>query len=49
VLFRSHFEIDAGRKQKLLEGLDDIGMSLKRSGDIGAFEERRKLAMPWAG
>jgi 3-isopropylmalate dehydratase small subunit len=43
-----HFEIDAGRKTKLLEGLDDIGMSLKRSDAISAFEEKRKLAMPWA-
>jgi 3-isopropylmalate dehydratase/3-isopropylmalate/(R)-2-methylmalate dehydratase small subunit len=43
-----HFEIDAGRKTKLLEGLDDIGMSLKRGDAISAFEEKRKLAMPWA-
>jgi 3-isopropylmalate dehydratase/3-isopropylmalate/(R)-2-methylmalate dehydratase small subunit len=43
-----HFEIDAGRKTKLLEGLDDIGMTLKRSDAITAFEEKRKLAMPWA-
>jgi 3-isopropylmalate/(R)-2-methylmalate dehydratase small subunit len=42
------FEIDAGRKTKLLEGLDDIGMTLKRGDAISAFEEKRKLAMPWA-
>jgi 3-isopropylmalate dehydratase small subunit len=42
-----HFEIDPGRKQKLLEGLDDIGMTLKRADAIGAFEEQRKLAAPW--
>jgi 3-isopropylmalate dehydratase/3-isopropylmalate/(R)-2-methylmalate dehydratase small subunit len=41
------FDIDPGRKQKLLEGLDDIGLSLKRSDAIGAFEARRKLAQPW--
>jgi 3-isopropylmalate dehydratase/3-isopropylmalate/(R)-2-methylmalate dehydratase small subunit len=41
------FEIDPGRKQKLLEGLDDIGLTLKRSDAIGAFEERRKRAQPW--
>jgi 3-isopropylmalate dehydratase small subunit len=42
-----HFEIDPGRKQKLLEGLDDIGMTLKRAEAIEAFEEQRKLAAPW--
>jgi 3-isopropylmalate dehydratase/3-isopropylmalate/(R)-2-methylmalate dehydratase small subunit len=42
-----HFEIDAGRKQKLLEGLDDIGLSLKRGDAINKFEEQRKLAQPW--
>jgi 3-isopropylmalate dehydratase/3-isopropylmalate/(R)-2-methylmalate dehydratase small subunit len=41
------FEIDPGRKQKLLEGLDDIGLSLKRGDAIDAFEARRKLAQPW--
>ncbi|HVY03051.1 MAG TPA: 3-isopropylmalate dehydratase small subunit [Caulobacterales bacterium] len=41
------FEIDPGRKQKLLEGLDDIGLTLKRADAIGAFEERRRLAAPW--
>ncbi len=41
------FDIDAGRKQKLLEGLDDIGLSLKKSDAIGAFEAQRKLAQPW--
>jgi 3-isopropylmalate/(R)-2-methylmalate dehydratase small subunit len=42
-----HFDIDPGRKQKLLEGLDDIGLSLKRVDAIAAFEEKRKLAQPW--
>ncbi len=42
------FEIDPGRKQKLLEGLDDIGLTLKRGDAIAAFEERRKLATPWS-
>jgi 3-isopropylmalate/(R)-2-methylmalate dehydratase small subunit len=41
------FEIDPGRKTKLLEGLDDIGLSLKRRDAIDAFEARRKLAQPW--
>lgn len=41
------FELDPGRKTKLLEGLDDIGLSLKRRDAIDAFEERRRLAQPW--
>lgn len=41
------FDLDPGRKQKLLEGLDDIGLSLKRGEAIDAFESRRKLAQPW--
>lgn len=41
------FDLDPGRKTKLLEGLDDIGLSLKRRDAIDAFEERRRLAQPW--
>lgn len=41
------FELDPGRKTKLLEGLDDIGLSLKRRDAIDAFEERRRFAQPW--
>jgi 3-isopropylmalate/(R)-2-methylmalate dehydratase small subunit len=42
-----HFEIDQGRKAKMLKGLDTIGETLERAGDIGVFEQRRKLAQPW--
>jgi 3-isopropylmalate/(R)-2-methylmalate dehydratase small subunit len=39
------FEIDAFRKKCLLEGLDDIGLTLKKSEKIDAFEaERNQLA-----
>ncbi|MET0182973.1 MAG: 3-isopropylmalate dehydratase small subunit, partial [Caulobacterales bacterium] len=41
------FEIDPGRKHKLLEGLDDIGLTLKRDSDISAFEEKRRIGAPW--
>jgi 3-isopropylmalate/(R)-2-methylmalate dehydratase small subunit len=44
---RFAFEIDPGRKAKLLEGLDDIGMTLRREPDIAAFEERRRRAGSW--
>jgi 3-isopropylmalate/(R)-2-methylmalate dehydratase small subunit len=42
-----HFEVDQGRKAKMLKGLDTIGETLERAGDIGVFEQRRKLAQPW--
>ncbi len=44
---RFHFDIDPGRKAKMLKGLDTIGETLERAGDIGVFEARRKLAQPW--
>jgi 3-isopropylmalate/(R)-2-methylmalate dehydratase small subunit len=43
-----NFDIDPARKQSLLEGLDDIGATLKREDEITAFEARRKQAQPWA-
>jgi 3-isopropylmalate/(R)-2-methylmalate dehydratase small subunit len=42
------FDIDAGRKHKLLNGLDPIGESLQHVRAIDAYEERRKLQQPWA-
>lgn len=41
------FEIDAGSKEKIITGMDDIAMSLKDSGAIEAFETKRRLAAPW--
>lgn len=35
-----HFDIDEVRKQVLLEGLDDIGMTLKHEADIAAYESK---------
>jgi 3-isopropylmalate/(R)-2-methylmalate dehydratase small subunit len=37
-----HFDIDPFRKQVLLEGLDEIGLTLKRSGEIASYEDRRQ-------
>ncbi len=45
---RFTFEIDPGRKEKLLKGLDAVGETLQHRGDIDAFEARRKLSRPWA-
>jgi len=41
------FEIDSFRKYCLLNGLDDIGLSLRHADKIRAFEERRRLEQPW--
>jgi 3-isopropylmalate dehydratase small subunit len=42
------FEIDPGRKESLMKGLDEVGETLEQEAVIAAFEARRKLAMPWA-
>ena len=41
------FEIDAFRKKCLLEGLDDIGLTLQHTEKIKAYEARRKKETPW--
>jgi 3-isopropylmalate/(R)-2-methylmalate dehydratase small subunit len=41
------FEVDAFRKHCLLNGLDDIGLTLQHVAEIKAYEERRKLETPW--
>ncbi len=41
------FEVDAFRKHCLLNGLDDIGLTLTDSAAIHAYEERRKTEAPW--
>jgi 3-isopropylmalate/(R)-2-methylmalate dehydratase small subunit len=42
-----HFEVDAFRKYCLLNGLDEIGLSLRHADKIRAFESRRKTQFPW--
>ncbi|MEW5905014.1 MAG: 3-isopropylmalate dehydratase small subunit [Pseudomonadota bacterium] len=41
------FEVDAFRKHCLLNGLDDIGLTLQHVADIKAFEAKHKAAQPW--
>ncbi len=41
------FEIDEFRKQQILEGLDEVGISLKYSDEIKNFEKQRELEAPW--
>lgn len=41
------FEVDAFRKHCLLEGLDDIGITLKDENAIRAFEVKHRAKRPW--
>ena len=43
-----HFEIDPFKKKCLLEGLDDIGLTLEKKPRIDAFEQRAAASRPWA-
>lgn len=42
-----NFEVDAFRKHCLLEGLDDIGLTLQHAESIRAYEARRRSEAPW--
>ncbi len=42
------FEIDPFRKRCLLEGLDNIGLTLQSEKKIGEFEMKAQAARPWA-
>ncbi|MDH3335698.1 MAG: 3-isopropylmalate dehydratase small subunit [Rhodospirillaceae bacterium] len=42
-----NFEIDPFRKQCLLEGLDDIGLTMKKSSKIDEYEQKQKTLQPW--
>jgi len=41
------FEVQAFRKYCLLNGLDDIGLTLRQKDKIKAFEQERLLSKPW--
>ncbi|AMV71191.1 3-isopropylmalate dehydratase small subunit [Desulfuromonas carbonis] len=41
------FELDPFRKKCLLEGLDEISLTLQHADAIRAFEEQRRRAEPW--
>ena len=43
----TRFEIDPARREALLEGLDEIGMTLKHENDIRAFQAADAEARPW--
>src|SRR5262249_7458308 len=42
------FDIDPFRKRCLMEGLDDIGLTMQKAEKIGSFEEKAALARPWS-
>ena len=41
------FEVDAFKKHCLLNGLDDIGLTMQKDQKINDYEERQKAAQPW--
>lgn len=41
------FEIDPSRRQALLQGLDELGQTLRLLDDIAAFQRRDRAARPW--
>ena len=42
-----HFDIDPFRKHCIMNGLDDIGLTLTHADEIKAFEAKHKQAQPW--
>ena len=41
------FEVDSFKKHCLLNGLDDIGLTMEKAGSIDAYESRAKQQFPW--
>jgi 3-isopropylmalate/(R)-2-methylmalate dehydratase small subunit len=41
------FEVEAFRKHCLLNGWDDIGLTLQHVDEIKAYEEKHRAAQPW--
>ena len=41
------FDVDPFRKHCLLNGLDDIGLTLEKSAEIDGFEDGQKASQPW--
>lgn len=42
------FEVDAFKKHCLLNGLDDIGLTMEKAASIDAFEAKYQAQMPWS-
>ena len=41
------FSIDSGSRRRLLEGMDEIGLTLREADKIRSFEEQHQRSMPW--
>jgi len=41
------FEVDSFKKHCLMEGLDDIGLTMAKAGAIDTFEAQASQARPW--
>jgi 3-isopropylmalate/(R)-2-methylmalate dehydratase small subunit len=42
-----HFQVDEGRKHRLLHGIDDIGETLQKAPAIDAFAKKLTQSLPW--
>lgn len=42
------FDVDPFKKKCLMEGLDDIGLTMEHAADIDAFESKLNASRPWA-
>ncbi len=42
------FDLDAFRRHCLLNGLDDIGLTMEKAGSISTFEQKNAEMRPWA-
>ncbi len=45
--FAFAFDIAAGKRERMLNGWDDIGLTLKHSAEIAAFESKHLAQQPW--
>jgi len=41
------FEVDAFKKHCLLNGLDDIGLTMEKAASIDAYESKLQVSHPW--
>jgi 3-isopropylmalate/(R)-2-methylmalate dehydratase small subunit len=41
------FDIDPHRKHALLNGLDEVGVTMQKQGKIESFEQKAKASRPW--
>jgi 3-isopropylmalate/(R)-2-methylmalate dehydratase small subunit len=44
---RIYFDVDPSRKERLLQGLDDIALTLQQADEIKAYETQRAKRAPW--